>query len=214
MGRQRTLQLAVGSATTTLLFALVAGVAAGAPPEGTAEVRGRITVDLDGADLAQLGPIVVYLEAIDAPPAPAPPGTFEVRQKNAHFAPAFSVVVVGQTVEMKNVDAIYHNVFSYSRPNAFDLGTYPAGESRSVTFSHAGVVRTYCSIHENMNGTIIVAPSPHYDIVQASGRFAIPGVAAGRYRLHVWTEKLPPVSRDLDVLAGKPIDLLVPLLGT
>jgi plastocyanin len=201
-------------AAISLLLLLVPGESASESPAVLADVGGRVTIGLEGAEFGQLGPIVVYLEPLDAPLPAAPRGAVEIRQKNAHFAPAFQVVAVGQPVEMKNVDAIYHNVFSYSRPNDFDLGTYPAGESRTVTFSHPGVVRTYCSIHENMNGTIVVVPTRHYDVVDGSGHFLIGGVAAGGYRLHVWTEKLPRVSRDVTVKAGVDLELELSLLGT
>jgi plastocyanin len=69
-----------------------------------------------------------------------------MHQREARFAPPFLAIAAGQSVAMENDDAIYHNVFSFSKSNDFDLGLYPAGESRTVTFRYAGVVRTYCSI--------------------------------------------------------------------
>lgn len=210
-------QTRVGIATVMLwLAALTFGTCSVAHANAAAfgAVRGRVTTNLPGASLSQLGPIVVFLEPVDAPAAVAPAHSLEILQKNAQFSPSFSVVVVGQSIEMENGDAIYHNVFSYSRPNDFDLGIYPAGESRSVTFRVPGVVKTYCSIHENMNGTILVAPTRHYDVARSSGRFEIPNVAPGRYRLHVWCEKLPGVALDVTVSADRTVDLEIPLLGT
>lgn len=187
--------------------AVVAGPAAGgstAPSGG--RVSGRLTVPFEGADIAKLGPIVAWLEPVQAPDRaawPEPPPAPRIRQKNARFRPAFAVVSVGQSVEMSNDDFIFHNVFSYSRPNHFDLGIYPAGESRFVTFRSPGVVKTYCSIHENMNATIFVAPTPFHAVAEPDGSFSIEGVPEGRYALKTWSEKLPSAQRMVSVRPGQ-----------
>lgn len=192
-----------------ILFALLLGLLA-VPVAGNAEtgtLRGHVALGVEGVALADMGPIVVYLEPIagdDAAPA-APPA--RVLQKDATFSPGFLVIVQGQSVEMRNDDAIYHNVFSFSKPNDFDLGTYPAGKSRSVTFRHAGVVRTYCSIHDSMRGTIFVSPSRHFASVDSAGNFVIRGVPAGHHRLHSWCERLPEVVAEVVVKAGQTTNL-------
>ena len=38
----------------------------------------------------------------------------------------------------------------------FDLGSYPQGEGREVTFDQAGVVEVECAIHPSMKLTIDV----------------------------------------------------------
>ncbi len=203
-----------GLVSCVLLQLLVPFARAGAETD-TATVQGRVTLSVSGARVSQLGPVVVYFDAVDGKlEFPVPREVPKVRQRNAEFSPRFRVVVVGQTVEMLNDDAIYHNVFSYSRPNDFDLGIYPAGQSRSVTFAYPGVVKTYCSFHESMNGTILVAPTPHFDIVGPSGAFAIRGVPAGRYRLKTWNERLPETSREITLAPGSTISLEISLAQT
>jgi plastocyanin len=184
-----------------LALLLAPGVAAAE----AGSVRGSVELALEGALLADVAPVVVYLDGVEGPlQFEVPRRVPTVRQQQARFAPDFLVVTAGQTVSMPNDDAIYHNVFSYSKPNAFDLGVYPAGEARSVTLRHAGVVRTYCSIHESMTGTILVAPSPWHAIVSEAGRFELRGVPPGRYRLWVWSARLPHVSQLVEVSAGRP----------
>lgn len=192
----------------TAAYALL-GLLVWAPPALAgpgARVHGDLSLEIPGAAGLAVGPIVVYLDAVDDEGSAARPGTDLVRatvkQSGATFSPAFQVVAVGQTVDMPNTDSIYHNVFSYSRPNAFDLGTYPAGESRSVRFDHPGIVRVYCSIHEGMNATIVVAPTRYFTVLRGAGAFEIDGVPPGRYRLRTWSEKLPDVVRDVTVGAG------------
>ena len=193
MGARRLLRL--------LAVALVGAACAGRA--GAAEVRGRLVVDVPGLDIGDVGPVVVYLEAPPSAAADGPaPAAQIIRQRNALFSPPFLTVARGQTVEMPNDDDIFHNVFSFSAPNEFDLGFYPAGHSRSVRFLHPGVVRIYCSIHESMNATIFVAPTPWFARADAGGRFAIPGVPEGRWRLRTWSEMLPATERMLEVGPG------------
>ena len=188
------------------------GLAPGAGAAEAGRVHGRIEVAVPGAVLAELGPVVAYLEAPEGEPRlsyPVPSAVPEMRQADARFEPPFLVVAAGQRVSLPNDDPIYHNVFSYSKPNAFDLGLYPQGETREVALRHPGVVRTYCSIHESMSATILVAPSPWYAVAAPSGRFEIRGVPAGRYRLRVWNARLPLASRTVRVSEGRGTEVVV-----
>ncbi len=56
----------------------------------------------------------------------------------------------GDTVHFKNQDPFFHNIFSLSELKTFDLGSYPAGESRSVTYTKAGKAEIECAIHPQM----------------------------------------------------------------
>ncbi len=173
-----------------------------AHPAAAGELRGRLRLALPGLRVAELGPIVVYLEGGAPAPAVGAPPPAEIRQRNALFSPPFLAVARGWNVAMPNDDAIYHNVFSFSAPNDFDLGLYAGGESRSVAFRYAGVVRIFCSIHESMTGTLFVAPTPWFALADAEGRFSIGGVPEGRFRLHTWAERLPPTEREVRVGRG------------
>ena len=53
-------------------------------------------------------------------------------------------------VEMPNSDRVFHNVFSFHDGKRFDLGLYPVGTARLVTFDRPGVSRIFCNIHPNM----------------------------------------------------------------
>lgn len=167
-------------------------------------VRGQITIAVEGLNLADAGAIVVFLEDLDGTRSDRdemlPPAL--VRQNGARFDPPFLVVAKGQQVEMPNDDVIFHNVFSYSEPNDFDLGMYPSGQSRSLRFQRSGLVRIYCSIHEGMDGLIFVAPSHLFALPDPLGRYAISDVPPGRYSLHVWSERLPERIQRVEIAPG------------
>jgi plastocyanin len=193
------------------LLAGLLGLAALAGVARAGDVEGRVRVALEGVTLEQAGAVVVFLASTDpgdpssAPTLPAA----SIHQSGARFEPDFLAVAVGQAVEMPNDDVIYHNVFSYSKPNDFDLGLYAAGESHAVRFRHPGLVRIYCSIHDEMDGLIFVAPSRLHAVIDEAGRYAIRDVPEGRYRLHVWSERLPESVREVEIAEGstRTIDL-------
>jgi plastocyanin len=190
--------------TAVVLLAAACGIGAARAASADGEIRGHVSLGVPGVALAAIAPIVVYLEPLDGAVAGGdkPRAIARMRQKDARFSPPFLVVPAGSSVEMANDDAIYHNVFSYSHPNDFDLGLYPAGESRKLVLRHPGVVKLYCSIHESMNATILVTPARWFDVVNAQGGYALTGVPAGHYRAVVWAERLPATSREIEVGAG------------
>ena len=57
---------------------------------------------------------------------------------------------VGDKINFKNYDPWFHNIFSLSDTKTFDLGSYPQGEFRTVTFTKAGEVEIECAIHPQM----------------------------------------------------------------
>lgn len=180
-------------------------MAAVAPGVALADVvEGRVTIEIEGARLEDVGPLVVFLTPTDdAPDSRVPRAIPQIHQRNATFSPSFLVITAGQTVEMPNDDVIFHNVFSYSKPNDFDLGVYPQGESRAYTFRHAGVVRIYCSIHESMNALIFVSPTRFHATVGPGGRFRIEDVPPGSYRARTWGMRLPESFAELEVRRGQ-----------
>ncbi|HHH47403.1 MAG TPA: methylamine utilization protein [Gammaproteobacteria bacterium] len=57
---------------------------------------------------------------------------------------------VGDTVRFRNDDPFFHNIFSLSDLKTFDLGSFPKGQSKTVTFDKAGMVEVECAIHPEM----------------------------------------------------------------
>ncbi len=177
-----------------------------AAPAQTGTVEGRVSIGVPGLNLGSVGELVVFLDPEDGRVRRRPPARrARITQRDATFSPAFLVIVAGETVEMPNDDLIFHNVFSFSKPNDFDLGIYGRGESRSVPFPHPGLVRIYCSIHESMSASIFVVPSPHWALADPDGSFTIRGVPAGRWQLRAWSWRLPTASARISVVPGRAV---------
>ena len=71
-----------------------------------------------------------------------------------NFSPGTITVDVGDTVTWVNNGPTPHSATSSN--GAFDTGIFPAGESRSHTFSEAGTFSYICTPHPNMRGTVVV----------------------------------------------------------
>jgi plastocyanin len=132
---------------------------------------------------------VVYLEK---GPAAALESREPVRarmdQRNETFLPHVLAVDAGTLVDFPNNDTTYHNVFSLSKPNKFDLGRYAQGKSKTVRFDRPGVVRVFCDIHSHMSAFILVFNNPYYSKAEVDGRYRIDNVPPGTYTVSAWHE--------------------------
>jgi plastocyanin len=100
--------------------------------------------------------MLIAAAALTVPVTTHAAGTFEVAQKNKAFSQKKLKVKVGDTVNFRNDDPFFHNVFSLSDPKTFDLGSYPQGQAKAVTFDKPGTVEIECSIHPEMTMVIEV----------------------------------------------------------
>ena len=127
----------------------------------------------------------VYVENIFEP---AVRGRKEViEQKEKHFNPRWAVVQRGTVIEFPNNDNIYHNVFSLSSGNSFDLGLYnSASEAKSRTFNEPGAVDIYCNIHPQMAASALVVPNRYFAKVKPDGKYEIAGVPHGKRKVVAW----------------------------
>ncbi len=127
-----------------------------------------------------------------------------MEQRNREFAPKLLAVPVGSTVTFPNFDPIYHNVFSRSDAQPFDLGIYKNGQSRELTFDKEGIIRLGCNLHANMSAYIVVVSAPHYAVTDDKGHFTFRSLEPGKYKLRAWSEKtLKPVIQEITIAPDK-----------
>ncbi|GIX22555.1 MAG: methylamine utilization protein [Gammaproteobacteria bacterium] len=80
----------------------------------------------------------------------------QVRQHDKRFEPPQLRAKVGDVVHFLNDDPFYHNIYSLSETQPFDLGSYPQGESRPLKLERPGVIEVECALHPRMRMTIVV----------------------------------------------------------
>ena len=143
---------------------------------------------------------VVSVGAIPGKTFPPPANHVKVDQKDLLFTPRVMPVLVGTTVDFQNSDAVLHNVFTPDGcAEKFNLGTWPKGQSRSFTFKRECAATLLCKVHPEMEGFIVVLPTPYYAVAKADGSYRIPDVPDGSYTVKVWHPKLKAAQKPVTV---------------
>mgnify|MGYP003639800253 CR=1 FL=1 len=111
-----------------------------------------------------------------------------LNQKNQQFVPSILPVSAGGTVRIQNSDPVYHNVFSLTSPNKFDVGRRPKGEFFDVRFEKPGVVDVFCDIHSNMYAIIYVLPpgTISFTKIKSGDSFSFSEIQDGTYELTLY----------------------------
>jgi plastocyanin len=170
------------------LFALLAFLTAPSPTP-TGGVSGRVLLIKNGTPLTDSSNVIVWLEGVHFSSAGPPASRATMKSENKRFTPRVIVVSRRGAVDFPNVDAIYHNVFSVSGGNRFDLGLYRAGASKEKSFEEPGLVRVYCNIHPTMVGFVMVVDSDFAAATSPEGSFRFERVPVGSHTLKVWHEE-------------------------
>jgi plastocyanin len=155
--------------------------------------------------LDEYGELMVFLEG--SLPGEDKPIRAELIQQNHRFEPQMLIVPVGSSVSFPNADPIFHNVFSLSSLKKFDLGYYPAGQTRVVKFDAPGVVQVYCHLHPNMYAAIVVVPNRWYARPAEDGTFSLKGIPPGKYHIVTWHMSAGFFRRQVQVPANGAVNL-------
>jgi len=189
------------------LFAVKAAIVSGAvlllAVAGLAgEIKGKVSVQ--GIKSAEN--IAVYVDTIPDKKLDAPTTKPVVDQTKMTFVPHVTVVQVGTTVEFLNSDPVGHNVYwpsiSGNKKLAHNMGTWPKGDKKSFQFNDAGTAGLLCNVHPEMNGYIVVSPTPYFALTDKSGNYEIKNVPPGKYTLKTWSEDGKVTTQAVEVAAG------------
>ncbi|MFN8176869.1 MAG: carboxypeptidase regulatory-like domain-containing protein [bacterium] len=181
-----------GAALAALVLAAAAAASAG-------ELKGVVKA----AGQKNSADAVVYIDAIEGKTFPAPEAHAKIDQKNLLFVPHVLPVVQGTTVDFTNSDAVLHNVFSPEKCcEQFNLGTWPQGQSRSYTFKSVCRSTLLCKVHPEMEGFVVVVPTPYYAVTDKTGAYDIKDLPDGKYTVKVWHPKFKAELSQAVTVAG------------
>ncbi|MCI0606278.1 hypothetical protein L0156_25105 [bacterium] len=155
------------------------------------EVSGSVEIILKGEKKeSDLSSVVVYLDSLQdfaGDQQLSKPAKIVTRKKQ--FYPGTITIFKGGRVDFPNFDTIFHNIFSVSTPNQFDLGLYKGGSSKRIALLHQGIVRVFCNVHSHMAATIIVSGTPYYTTADQTGNFRLRDIPPGSYVLKAYAEE-------------------------
>ena len=186
------------------------------PDLQTHTVSGNVSIlDRDGKSISDRSNVVLFIDGLSsAEQSLQERSPHLMSHANRVFSPAVLPIRRGEVLDFFNDDDIFHNVFSLSSANKFDLGIYPAGTSKLVPFPAPGLIRIYCNIHPEMVSTILVLNNDLFAKTDDDGNFEIHNVPEGEFTLRVWHEFSDEVQRTIFVDSNGENDLSFELMET
>jgi plastocyanin len=190
-------------------------IAANPVHERTVALQGTITFtgESKSASERDYADTVVFFQP-DTPVTIRPMnGDITMATKGYEFVPHVLAVTAGTKVRFPNFDTIFHNVFSSSAPNNFDLGLYGRNPGKSVTFEHQGLVRVYCNVHHYMFAYILVLETPYFTKVGDQGGFALRDLPAGPGTLTIYNPQTKVWRQHVDTLQQHELDVSLEVIA-
>jgi plastocyanin len=133
---------------------------------------------------------IVYLKGVEKGKAfekPKKPPV--VDNSKCKFEPEVQVVPVGTEILILNSDPVLHNTHGYLLTDGrrgrtvFNQALPQKGQQVKSTLKQPGVVDVACDVHGWMQGWILVAENPYYNVTEKSGTFTIKDIPPGKYTL-------------------------------
>ena len=131
------------------------------------------------------GAVVMVEAESSAVPAPQPVHA-TMDQVDLAFVPDVLVVPLNSTVQFPNSDAVSHQVYSFSSARRFQLPLYRGKPYPPVSFDQPGIITLGCNIHDNMLAYIVVTRANYFGRTDASGKWTLPNLPAGKFRVRLW----------------------------
>src|SRR5438067_3150519 len=158
-----------------------------------------VVATVDGS----LANVFVRLQG-NVPQSPVATQPVVIDQRGCVYAPRVVGVRVGQVLQIKNSDALTHNVHGLSgKDNSFNVGQSAAGMVYQWKAKNEEVMlHVKCDIHNWMNAYIGVVTNPYFAVSDTTGTFQIERVPAGTYTLQAWHERFGPLTKTVTVKAG------------
>jgi plastocyanin len=134
-------------------------------------------------------------------PAPATPVVID--QTGCLYKPRILGVMTGQGIEIRNSDAVLHNIKAVPKKNrGFNVSQPTAGMKTVKTFPTAELAVPFeCNVHGWMHAKVFVMDNPYFAVSDDNGAFSIKGLPPGTYTLEAWHEKLGTKTATVTVTA-------------
>jgi hypothetical protein len=136
--------------------------------------------------------VFVYVKAgLPASATYAPPTTPVILdQKGCLYHPRVFGIMTGQPLEIRNDDAVLHNIKAMAKHNRpFNISQPTAGMNATRDFMAAEVMLPFeCNVHGWMHAYAGVLPYPFFSTTGADGTFSIDSLPPGTYTIEAWHE--------------------------
>ena len=129
-----------------------------------------------------------------------------IDQVGCMYEPYVSAVQAGQTFDIRNSDALMHNVNAGPKVNkGFNFAQGNAGQVNPKSFPQAELgIKFVCNVHPWMIAYVNVIDNPFFAVSDKDGKFTIKGdLPDGKYTLAAFHQKGGEVTTEIEVKGGK-----------
>ena len=149
-------------------------------------------------DYSQPGFAVVYLDS-GARPGERVEVTIRASQIETRLEPAWVALAAGGTVVVHNATAEAHTV---SCPSLSKVARLAPGDSLELRAAAPGANSLFLLDRPQVESGFFAAPGP-YAVLTRDPRFELRDLPPGRFQLHAWHPRLPPLAQPIEVVAGQ-----------
>jgi plastocyanin len=162
-----------------------------------------------GADQALVNAFVYVKSGLEKATFPVPNEPVVIDQQKCRYLPRVAGVRVGQPLQIRNSDALLHNVRADGEVNApFNQGQPVQGMAYSHTFTTREVmVPLKCDVHAWMRAYVGALEHPYFTVTGADGAFSLPDLPPGSYTIEAWHERFGTVEQTVTVGARESKDV-------
>ena len=138
------------------------------------------------------------------PASPVPTEPVIIDQRACVYVPRVVGARVGQTVHVRNSDAVLHNVHGLSaHANDFNFSQPKAGLVQQLQLKNPEVMlRVTCDVHRWMTAFVGIVTHPYFATSNVGGTYAIENVPDGTHTIQAWHERFGIVTQKVRVTAG------------
>jgi hypothetical protein len=135
---------------------------------------------------------------------PAPTTPVVLDQSGCLYTPRIIGAMIGQPIEIRNSDAVLHNIKAVPKKNRpFNISQPSQGMKTTRTFPAAeAAIPLECNVHGWMHAKTFVMDHPFFAVSGADGSFTLKGLPAGTYTIEAWHEKLGTKTATVTVAAN------------
>ncbi len=125
-------------------------------------------------------------------------------QKGCTFVPRIVGVQAGESLAVRNSDAIAHNVHPTPKNNReWNEGMSSGAADVVHRFARREVmIRVKCNIHPWMRSWIAVMEHPYFAVTGPDGSFELKNLPPGAYTVAIWHETLGQLEQSVDCAAS------------
>lgn len=143
---------------------------------------------------------LVYIDrGLEAMDHPVPEDIVYLNQEGCMYKPHVVALRVGQELHVLNSDDTTHNVHSPTKNVNQPGGAKP----QVIKYERATIGDSYvCDIHPWMSAYVCAVDHPYFALTGPDGRFELPELPPGKYRLTAWQEKCGRTRAEFTVPPG------------